>query len=165
MHLSKTINFLWYKIFFGNLAKKKRFQQFFIDWFKERIPLYQGGLHHCEITCCFRLSSRILAQHLLLKCDCKEANNLILSHVNNTVKVLSFYKVLAVSLNANHCVKSVCIRSFPGPYFPAIGQYECEKIGARKTPNMITFHAVGICYVRYCTSLADVLSTEWAFNH
>ena len=146
--------------FFWKLSKKKEVSAILFDWFKERIPLYQGGLHHCEITCCFRPSSRILAQHHLLKCDCKEANNLILSHLNNTVKVLSLYKALVVSLNANHCVKRVCIRSFSGPYFPTIGQSECEKIGARKTPNMITFHAVDICYVRYCTSLADVLSTE-----
>ena len=151
--------------FFWKLSKKKEVSAI-LYWLVQRTnSSLSGGLHHCEITCCFRLSSRILVQHLLLKCDCKEANNLILSHVNNTVKVLSFYKVLVVSLNANHCVKSVCIRRFPGPYFPAIGQSECEKIGARKTPNVITFHAADICYVRYCTSLADVLSTEWAFNH
>ena len=55
-----------------------------------------------------------------------------------------------------HCVKSVCIRSFPGPYFPAFGlnteRYgvslriypECGKIWTRETPNMDTFHAVVI---------------------
>ena len=51
-------------------------------------------------------------------------------------------------------VKSVCIRRFSGPYFPAFGlntkryrvslriQSECEKIRTRKTPDTDTFHAV-----------------------
>ena len=54
----------------------------------------------------------------------------------------------------HHCVKSVYIRTFCGPYFPAFGlntqryfvslrsQSECEKMPTRKTPNMDTFHAV-----------------------
>ena len=49
-------------------------------------------------------------------------------------------------------VKSVRIRSFSGPYFPAFDlnteiyrvhcsiQSECGKIRTRKTPNMVTFH-------------------------
>ena len=53
-----------------------------------------------------------------------------------------------------HCVKSVRIRSFSGPYFPTIGtnteryglplriQSECGELRTRKTPNMVTFHAV-----------------------
>ena len=53
-----------------------------------------------------------------------------------------------------HCVKSVHIRSFSGPYFPVFGlntrrttvslrsQSECEKIRVSKTPNKETFHAV-----------------------
>ena len=53
-----------------------------------------------------------------------------------------------------HCVKSVRIRSFSGPYFPTIGtnteryglllriQSECGELRTRKTPNMDTFHAV-----------------------
>ena len=51
-------------------------------------------------------------------------------------------------------MKSVRIRSYSGPYFPAFGlnterysvplciQSECEKIRARTTPNMDTFYAV-----------------------
>ena len=53
-----------------------------------------------------------------------------------------------------HCVKSVRIRSFSGPYFPAFGlsterysvslhiQSECGKMPTRKTPKTDTFHAV-----------------------
>ena len=51
-----------------------------------------------------------------------------------------------------HCVKSVHIRRFSGPYFPAFGlnvnryrlslriQSEYGKIKTRKTPNTETFH-------------------------
>ena len=47
-----------------------------------------------------------------------------------------------------HCVKSVRIRRFSGPHFPAFGlnklciQSECGKIRIWKTPNTDTFHAV-----------------------
>ena len=53
-----------------------------------------------------------------------------------------------------HCVKTVCIRSYSGPYFPAFElntqrygvslriQSECEKMLTKKTPNTGTFHAV-----------------------
>ena len=55
---------------------------------------------------------------------------------------------------ASHCIKSVRIRSYSGPDFPAFGlnterygvslsiQSECEKMRTRITPNTITFHAV-----------------------
>ena len=48
----------------------------------------------------------------------------------------------------DHCVKSVRIRSFLGPYFPLFGQNtqliqsKCGKMQTRKTPNTDTFHAV-----------------------
>ena len=53
-------------------------------------------------------------------------------------------------LTASQCVKSVCIQSFSGLYFPAFGlnterysvslgiQSECGKIGTKKTPYMNT---------------------------
>ena len=53
-----------------------------------------------------------------------------------------------------HCVKTVRIRSFSGPYFPAFWlntkwygvslriQSKCGKMWTRKTPNTDTFHAV-----------------------
>ena len=53
-----------------------------------------------------------------------------------------------------HCVKSVRIRSYPGPYFPAFGlnakrysvslriQSECGEMRTRITPNTDTFYAV-----------------------
>ena len=56
----------------------------------------------------------------------------------------------------NHCVKSVCIRSYSGPHFPAFGlnteiysvslriQSKCGKIRTTKPPNTDTFLAVNI---------------------
>ena len=53
-----------------------------------------------------------------------------------------------------YCVKSVRIRSYSDPHFPAFGlnaerysaslriQSECKKMRARLTPNMDTFYAV-----------------------
>ena len=50
----------------------------------------------------------------------------------------------------HRCMKSVRIRSFSGPYFPAFGlifvslriQSKCGKIRTGKTPNTYAFHAV-----------------------
>ena len=59
-----------------------------------------------------------------------------------------------VKNTTGHCVKSVNIRSYSGPYFPAFGlnterygvslriQSECGKMGTRITPNTDTLHAV-----------------------
>ena len=67
------------------------------------------------------------------------------SWVKNTRPTTSIY---------NHCVKSVCIRSFSGSYFPAFGlntdrygvslhiQSKCRKIRTRITSNTDTFYAV-----------------------
>ena len=61
-----------------------------------------------------------------------------------------------ISISASHCVKSVRIRSFSGPYFLAFElntvrysvslriQSKCGKILTRKTPNTDTFHVVSI---------------------
>ena len=67
-------------------------------------------------------------------------------------------KIFGKSFRGSHCVKSVRIQSYSGPYFPAFGlnteryserysvslriQSECEKIQARITPNTDTFYAV-----------------------
>ena len=57
-----------------------------------------------------------------------------------------------------HCLKSVRIRSYSGPYFPTFGlntqryseslrtQSECGKMRTRITPNKNTFHAVLVFY-------------------
>ena len=65
-------------------------------------------------------------------------------------------RVISVILVISNCVKSVRVRSFSGPYFPAFGlnterysvsfrtQSECDKIRTRKTLNTDTFHAVSV---------------------
>ena len=72
-----------------------------------------------------------------------------------TVLIYFYNKGLFLKLvSVIHCAKSVRIRSFSGPYFPAFGlnterygvsvriQSECGKIRTRKTPNTDTFYAV-----------------------
>ena len=87
-------------------------------------------------------------------------------HANTWVHVKKTSEVVTLAKSKNklqlhnwktgryHSVKSVCIRSFTGPYFPVFGlntercsvsvriQSESRKIRTRKTPNMDTFHAV-----------------------
>ena len=66
---------------------------------------------------------------------------------------MGLWNYVSFSIN-RHCVKSVRIRSFSGPYFPVFGpnkerysvslriQSERRKILTRKTPNTDTFHAM-----------------------
>ena len=67
-----------------------------------------------------------------------------------------FYFCFTYSKNFGlvHCMKSVRIQRFSGPYFPAFRlnterysvylriESECEKIWTRKTPNAGSFHAM-----------------------
>ena len=78
--------------------------------------------------------------------------------------VISNFSKMQPPLNArkSHCVKSVRIRSYSGPYFPAFGlnTERCEvfhriqskygKIRTRITSNTDTFHAV--LFVQKCRS-------------
>ena len=43
----------------------------------------------------------------------------------------------------SHCVKSVLIRSYSGPHFPAFG-LNAGKMKTRITPNTDTFYSVGL---------------------
>ena len=70
-----------------------------------------------------------------------------------------------------HWVKSVCTRSFSGPYFPAFGlnmerysvslciQSQCGKIRTSKTPNTDTFYAV------YFPNILKILECMCKFNN
>ena len=67
---------------------------------------------------------------------------------------LSHMPVTSNKVVHNHCVKSVLIRSYSGPYFSGFGlnterysvslrtQSECGKMWTRITPNMDTFNTV-----------------------
>ena len=75
-----------------------------------------------------------------------------------------------------HCVKSVSIRSFSGPYFPAFGlnierhsvslhiQSRYGKIRTRKTPNTDTFHTVLFLTVRKKTKIRNVLANNMSMD-
>ena len=64
------------------------------------------------------------------------------------------YPLIINLFKQKHCVKSVRIRSYPGPYFPTFGlnaerhgvslciQSECGKIQTWITPNTDTFYVV-----------------------
>ena len=69
---------------------------------------------------------------------------------DTNVYQINIFQILRVM----HCIKSVRIRSYPGPHFPAFElnterysvsfriQSECGKMPTRITPNMETFYAV-----------------------
>ena len=75
----------------------------------------------------------------------------------------------------NHCVKSVCIRSYPGPFFLTFElnterygvslriHSECGKIRTRITPNTDTFHVVNNWLVQRDLQLAaiTIFSDYW----
>ena len=75
----------------------------------------------------------------------------------------------------HHCVKSVRIQSFSGPYFPAVRlnterygvplriQYKCGKIRSRKTPNTDPFHAVQTGMISHL-SKRQTLNFMWYEN-
>ena len=75
----------------------------------------------------------------------------------------------------NHCLKSVRIRSFSDPFFPASGlnkkrfgaslriQAECGKIRTRKTPNTDIFHAVNLKVKRKRSSFFFFLRLPFSF--
>ena len=67
--------------------------------------------------------------------------------------------------NVNYCAKSVLIRSYSGPNFPAFGlnterygvsfriESECGKMWTRATPNTDTFYTVNINYSSFQSHL------------
>ena len=71
------------------------------------------------------------------------------------MQMIDFQKQ-SVGSALKHCIKSVHIRSYSGPHFPAFGlntqtykvslriQSECEKVRTRITPNTDTFYAVKV---------------------
>ena len=76
-----------------------------------------------------------------------------------SIDILTVIRLQEINnLPNSQCVKSVCIRSYSGLYFPAFGlnteRYrvslciysECEEIQTRITPNTDIFHAVSDTY-------------------
>ena len=92
---------------------------------------------------------------------CKQTRECIKSYFTLSVFYQLKIRVAVIQEPLNlfgmqHCVKSVRIQSFSGPYFLAFGlhterygvslrmQSKCEKIRTKKTPNTVTFHAMQI---------------------
>ena len=66
----------------------------------------------------------------------------------------------------SHSVRSVRIRSYSGPYFPAFGLNKCGKMRTRITPNSDTFYAVSEAIKRsYFRSLVSFLTRKELFIH
>ena len=90
-------------------------------------------------------------------------NSDLFTHLSKT----KIYKIYICN-KIYHYVKSVRIRSFSGPCFPAFGlnteryevylrtQSECGKIRTRKTPNADTFHAIYIAVFNRCVIRLEV---------
>ena len=88
---------------------------------------------------------------------------------------LFFFLVLLVSIayKLKYCVKSVRIRSYSGPHFPACGlnterycvslriHSECGKISTGITPNTDTFYAVKVKLWVNCSSYLEVSERQW----
>ena len=101
-------------------------------------------------VCCANMTNHI--SRTKRKMSYKMLGKLLL---RSSILLKTVYNFLYIytSCRRKHCVKSVRIRSFSGPYFPAFGlsteryvvygiQSECGKIRTRKSPNKDTFHAV-----------------------
>ena len=98
----------YYFWFIHNLQYLGDKTEFFTDWlaktFSGSIFLYLGGSYHRKIISCFNLSNGILTQDLL-KWDHEGVDDRIMFHVNHTVKVDNFSKVMIASTDAD---VSVC---------------------------------------------------------
>ena len=80
----------------------------------------------------------------------------------------SDYSTVIISIKLCHYLKSVRIRSFSGPYFPAFGldtdrysvslhnQSDSGKIRTRKTPNIDTFYAMRLIALIKSLSLLPI---------
>ena len=125
------------------------------------------------LTCLNCLKFVNFFENLLLICP-----NLNLSHLEPclSLKVSQkhYYRFCRICslLDRSHCVKTVRIRSFSGPYFPAFGlntekygvslrvQSECGKKQTRKTPNTETLHAVSNIEIKKLMTVAKCDGTK-----
>ena len=114
----------------------------------------------CHVTLC---ASRNCWKTLWIDSSIAFINDIPLKRIKRQYNRLIFntFSLCAGKLLSKTCTctlrKSIRIRSFSGPYFPAFGlnterygvflriQSKWEKIRARKTPNTDTFDAVAVC--------------------
>ena len=121
-------------------------------------PLYMKIFLAEKYLCSWEGSSHLQQFENIFLCKKLLVSNKFLYLIE--IKFLYLREMSPVPLSSLHCVKSVHILRFSGPYFPAFGrkteryglslriQFECEKIRTRQTPNTDTFYAV--YYFCYC---------------
>ena len=87
--------------FWGSTENKVGLQQFFISWvvsnYDGDIPVYLGGCHIDSKDFCYKVVKREVINALRLKCHYDEADDRIMFHVNDDVKLDNFEVVHVVS--------------------------------------------------------------------
>ena len=91
--------------FWASSDNKIYFQQFFITWAIENYdsvkPLFLGGLNVDDLTTCLKLHNGIVQSLCLLKCNHEEADDRIMYHVNHTVAIDNFTRMIVVSADTD----------------------------------------------------------------
>ena len=86
-------------------TNKVRLQQFFINWvcenYKDQRPVYLGGSHENDLSACLRVTDGRGNYVRLLKCDCEEADDRIMLHVNHAVIADQFKKIIIASADTD----------------------------------------------------------------
>ena len=87
--------------FWGSTENKVGLQQFFISWvvanYDSDIPVYFGGCHIDSKDFCYKVIKGEVVNALHLKCHYDEADDRIMFHVNDAVKLDNFEVVHVVS--------------------------------------------------------------------
>ena len=140
-----------YKTFFGSKPLHIRFDK--VDGF---IRVYDGASY---LVLFVPEKYDVIYKRIRYLISQKSGITYAFSHNYAKIKVDSYNSklqnvvILIRSVLNKHCVKSACIRSYSGSYFPAFElnterygislriQSECGKIWTRITPNTDTFHA------------------------
>ena len=92
------------------------------------------------------------------------------NRVNGLLQLSSYCLRICYCFLIMHCVKSVLIRTFSGPYFPVFGlvslriHSECGKIRTRKTPNTGTIHTVTIFFFLQLHSILFVVNYDYTLR-
>ena len=84
------------------------FQQFFIAWAIENYesgkPLFLVGSNVDDLTTCLKLHNGIVQSLCLLKCSHEEADDRITYHVNRTVAIDNFTRMIVASADVLVCL-------------------------------------------------------------
>ena len=132
-----------------------------VNFFKAMILLVTD-VYRCHIRSRFKCKTQFLIQNLknvfflsfLGPSSCNQNTGAFIFYSHETSLTFSSFTLKNVQNDIIHCAKSVRIRSYSGPYFPAFGvnteryfvslriQSECGIMRTRITPYTDTFHAM-----------------------